>query len=83
MTWAVVFFVRLQAKHYIPDIALNCLIKFFCVFLVIIGLSSKFISNVSSAFPKSLYDLRRQYQNAQHFKKFVVCSKCNAVYEHY
>lgn len=37
LQWLLLFLLRLQAKHYIPDAAIHCLLKFlyiFCVFLV-------------------------------------------------
>jgi len=37
ITWILLFLLQLQAKHYIPDSALNCLLKFLCVFFCIIG----------------------------------------------
>lgn len=78
--WMVIFFLRLQAKFYIPDAALHCLIKFLYVFLSVIGRSSSYVAHMASVFPRSLYELRNQYQLGSRFKKMVVCTKCYSVY---
>ena len=35
--WVLIFILRIQAKHYIPDTALQCLLKFLFVFFSIVG----------------------------------------------
>lgn len=81
VNWMVIFLLRLQAKFYIPAAALQCLIKFFYVFLSVIGQSSSYVAHMASFFPKSLYELHKQYQLVSKFKKMVVCSKCYSVYD--
>lgn len=79
--WIIIFLLRLQAKHYIPDAALDYLIKFLCVFFSVVSRSSAFVSNITQTFPKSLYELRKRYSVAQSFKKYVVCCKCCTIYD--
>ena len=78
--WLLIFLLRLQAKHYIPDAAVQCLIKFFYIFLHVLGRYSTTIANIASKFPRSLHYLRKHLNLNQDFKKLVVCRKCNSVY---
>ena len=52
--WLLIFLLRLQAKHYIPDAAVQCLVKFLYIFLRIIGRYSTTIANIASKFTISL-----------------------------
>ena len=70
--WMVIFLLRLQAKFYIPDAALQCLIKFLSVFLSVIGRSSSHVAHMASVFPRSLYELRNKYRLGSKFKKMAV-----------
>ena len=78
--WLLIFFLRLQAKHYIPDAAVQCLVKFLYIFLCILGRYFTTIANIASKFPPSLYLLRKHLNLKQDFKRLVVCRKCNSVY---
>ena len=71
--WIIIFLLRLQAKHYIPDTTLDYLIKFLCVFFPVVSRSSTFVSNITQTFPKSLYELRKRYSVAQSLKKYHKC----------
>ena len=73
--------LRIQAKHYIPEAALNSLIKFLFVFFSVIGRTSPYVAKIVASFPRSLYDLRRRYNLTLNFKKIVVCSKCHSTYD--
>ena len=80
LSWLLIFLLRLQAKYYIPDAAVQCLIRFLYVLFCVLGRYSSVIANIASRFPRSLYYLRKQYSSGQELKKFVVCHKCNAIY---
>ena len=51
LTWLLLFLLRLQAKHYIPDSAVNCLLKFLYMFFSIVGRHSDFVANLALCFP--------------------------------
>ena len=80
LSWLLIFILRLQAKYYIPDVAIQCLIRFLHILFSVLGRYSPVIANIASKFPRSLYYLRKQYSSGQEFKKFVVCLKCNTIY---
>ena len=51
--WILIVILRIQAKHYIPEAALNSLIKkknFFSV----IGRTSPYVAKIVASFPRSL-----------------------------
>lgn len=75
--WMIIFLLRLQAKFYVPDAALQCIVKFLSAFLLVISRSS---SHMASVFPRSLYELRNLYQLNIKFKKMAVCTKCDSIY---
>ena len=80
LTWILLFLVRLQARHYIPDSALNCLLKFLYIFLRIIGRQSNFVAKLTTHFPKSIYQMKKRLGIKEDFIRFVVCKKCYSVY---
>ena len=80
LTWLTLFLLRLQCKHYIPDYALECLLKFLYTLFVIIGRSSEVAKNIAEQLPRSMYSLRKYVGVANNFEKFVVCCKCNSIY---
>ena len=74
------FILRLQAKHYIPDVAINSLLKFLLIFFSIVGLYSDFIAGMVAIIPTSLYLLRKYFALTEDLTRFVVCRKCYRVY---
>ena len=79
--WLSVFLLRLQARHYIPDIVLTYLLKFLYVFLSVIGRFSDVVSTIAKQLPQSVYSLQRLLGYQDCFEKLVVCPKCNQVYK--
>ena len=59
LTWLLLFLLRLQAKHYIPDSAVNCLLKFLYMFFSIVGRHSDFVSSLAGSFPMSVYQMQK------------------------
>ena len=59
VVWVVGFLIQLQAKHYIPDNALNMLLKFFYTTFCILGQFSGFVSGMVAHFPSSLHRLKK------------------------
>ena len=48
--WAVGVLLLLQAKHYIPDMAINALLRFLCVLFQVLGMNS-----LAKSIPSSSY----------------------------
>lgn len=79
--WLVYFIIALQKKHYIPDVAVSTLLKFLAAFFKVIGLCFPQTTDLFKHFPSSLYQLRKVVGTSEEkFKRYVVCSKCYAVY---
>ena len=75
LTWLLLFLLRLQAKHYIPDSAVNCLLKFLYMFFSIVGRHSDFVANLALCFPVSVYQMQKFFGIKEEFTRFVVCLK--------
>ena len=78
VTWLVGFLLLLQARHYIPDSAMNALLKFLHAFFRVLGRSSPVISSMVSSIPSSVYSLGKASGQST---KFVVCPKCHYLYK--
>lgn len=76
-----IFILRLQSKHYIPEAAIECLLKFLYSLFVIIGRFSDIGRSIAQHMPKSVHCLRKVAGITDHFEKLVVCFKCNSVYK--
>ena len=81
--WIVGFVIVLQAKHHIPNTAIDLLIKFFHVLFCILGTFSTFAGYLRRLFPPSLYLMRKHNFPDCSFIKFPVCRKCFKVYKSY
>ena len=79
-TWFALFLLRLQAQHYIPDAAIDSLLKFLYAFLVILGSFSDVCKSLSKYMPRTVYSLRNFLGLKDTFKKFVVCRECYSIY---
>lgn len=51
LTWLLLFLVRMQAKFYIPETAMNCLLKFLYILFSIISRNSTFVARMIQKFP--------------------------------
>lgn len=80
--WIIGFIINFQARYYIPDTAINVLIKFLLVFLKVLGRFSPFVGNVVKNFPTSYHEMLKKCDgnNCKSFIKFVVCQKCHKLY---
>ena len=81
VTWVVGFLLLLQARHYIPDSAMNALLKFLHVLFRVLGRSSPAISSLVSSIPSSVHSLGKTSRQSINFTKFVVCPKCHHLYK--
>ena len=79
LTWLILFLVRLQAKFYLPEAAMNCLLKFLYIFFSIVGRNSSF---VMKNFPASTFLLKKYIKSKETFVRYVVCRQCYSVYEY-
>ena len=68
--------MSLQAQHYIPEVAIDKLFSFLCVFFKVIGRFSPFVALLAKKLPTSSQDARTNLGLVREYKKFVVCPKC-------
>lgn len=78
--WLTGFLLLLQAKHFIPNAAMNALLKFLSVLFRVMGRFSAFVASVVPAIPPSVFMLRKASNNYSDFTKYVVCSRCHRLY---
>lgn len=80
--WIMVFISRLRILFSISDAAFSYILKFLSVFL---GLFSQVIYPSGNLFtakvPSSIYMMRQMLGGIKKFTRFVVCRKCNHIYE--
>ena len=82
LTWLLLFLVRLQAKFYLPETAVNCLLKFLYIFLTIISRNSTFVARMIKNFPTSTFLLKKYICSKETLVRYVVCRQCYSVYEY-
>ena len=80
--WFIRFLLNIRAKFYIPDNALNLLIKFIYAFITIISNLAPNIKYLVKELPSTLYTMRKKISLATSFKKFTVCTKCLQIYDY-
>lgn len=78
--WLIGFILRLQAKYYVPEAALDGLIKFLYVFLSLLARLAPSLKPLLEVFPHSLYDTKNFIHRDDSFSTFVVCPKCDMLY---
>ena len=71
--WLTLFFLQLQTRFHLPDLALSALFSFLTTFLCIMGLFNPFCSEVAKAFPRTLYVARGSYTEKLRFRRYVKC----------
>ena len=80
--WLVGFLLRFQTKFHLPDSAVDILIKFLFTFFFVLSRFSPFVALISEKFPKSLHTVKNVVNWEVNFTKFIVCTKCNALYKY-
>ena len=82
VVWLVPFLLQRQAKYYIPDNAIDCLLKFLAVFFGVLGHFCGFSAVLAASFPSTLYKLRnsKMIPATDGFTRYVVCRKCRKLY---
>ena len=80
-TWIVLFLLRLQGKHYIPENAIDELIKFMSKVFTIMAKYSTFNSHFNNKFPTSLYMAKKitVHQYKSNVSSYFVCPECLTV----
>jgi uncharacterized protein YbaR (Trm112 family) len=78
--WLVLFLLRLQAQHYIPDAAIVSLLKFLYAFFLVLGSFSKECKSIGEYIPRTMYSVRKFIGLKTTFKQLIVCPECNSVY---
>lgn len=78
--WIVGFIFNFQTRYYIPDTAINVLIKFLLVFFKVLGQFSPFVGNIAKIFPTSYHEMLKKFNGNKSFIKLVVCQKCHKLY---
>ena len=81
LKWIAGFLFVLQAKHHIPNAAIDFLIKFLFLLICVLGRFSPFIRYLQQLFPQSLNAMRKTFMREASFAKYPVCPKCSKVYK--
>ena len=79
--WMLGFLITLQAKYYIPNAAVDVLLKFLYIFISVLSRFSPFLKQICKQFPKSLHSLYKIIQYEDSFQKYVICQKCSHLYK--
>ena len=75
--WVVGVLLLLQAKHYVPDSAINILLRFLRVLFQVLGINS-----LARFIPSSSYSIGKSLGHSTYFIKYVVCPKCHRLYRY-
>ena len=78
--WLTGFLMQLHSRHYIPDTAMDALIKFLYMFLAVLSRISASVEGIRNHFPSSLSKLKVK---TDHFTRYVVCPRCSELYLFY
>jgi hypothetical protein len=79
LIWMIGFLLTFQAKYYIPDTAINFLIKFLGAFICVAGRFCEVMKELADIFPSSLTTMLLLVKSAHAYTKFVVCQKCHSL----
>ena len=80
--WIIGFLLRLHSRYFIPDAALDALIKFLYITFTILARFSPVCEVIKECFPRSLHNSSHTSHYDKSFIRYVVCPspKCNCVY---
>lgn len=79
--WLIHLLALLQKKHYIPDTAIDFLLKLFATFLSVMCRFYPEISPIVNSFPGTLYRMRQILKIQEgSFIRYVTCPECSEVY---
>lgn len=77
--WILYFLMLMQTKFKLSGTVISFFLKFFIVFLSILGKISKQAADISGLLPPSLYSARLLENQAQ-YVRYVVCKRCHKIY---
>ena len=81
--WFIHLLALLQKKHYIPDTAIEFILKLLAVFFAVLCRLYPVISPVVDTFPGSLHRMRQLLKvDKGGFVRYVTCPKCDEVYRY-
>lgn len=78
--WLIAFIINLKSIHTLTDTALECILKFFYIFLSLLGKFAPICASIARKFPKSAHYLYKYHVVKTLFQKLVVCGKCHSTY---
>ena len=76
--WLSLFIHHLQIKHFLPDAAIEALLKFLYAMFVVLGTFSDKVKEVCEHLPHTVYSFG-QYSGTSHFEHYVLRPNCNSV----
>lgn len=79
--WLICFLIRFQSKYYIPDAAIDALLKFLYTLFLVIGRFSSNVAGITRILPKTLYSMRNVVGYNDSFQRYVVCPRCHKLYD--
>ena len=79
VSWMVGFLLLLQAKHGVPDTAINAFLRFLRVMLRILGRHSIVVGSLAISIPSSDYNLNKHVRSSG-VRYLVVCCKFHQLY---
>lgn len=77
--WVFLFLMLIQTTYKLSNTVISVLLRFFHVFLTVLGQFSTVASGVAQCLPASLY-VAGKCENKLMFRKYVVCRKCHKIY---
>ena len=81
INWTVGLLIILQARYYVPNAAVNVLIKFLSILFKVLGQSSPVAAIIEKSFFTSFNVMCKNIHHNETFVKYIVCSSCNQIYQ--
>ena len=83
VNWLVYFLSLLQSKYYLPNAALEFLLKYLSLFFFVLSCFSHQLAGIHKRFPNTLYMFQKYLNTSKEpFHKFVACQRCSSVYQY-
>ena len=77
--WVLLFLMFVRTTYKLSNTVISVLLRFFLVFLTVLGQFSTVASGIAHSLPSSLY-MAHKRGNELKFRKYVVCRKCHNIY---
>lgn len=83
IVWFVNLLALLQRKHYIPDGAINLLLKLLWIFINLLSKLYPDLSEIVQIFPSSFYQMQRFLRvKMANFVRYTSCPHCHKIYQY-